>query len=293
MSSAFPQLLRLSSETASWWSLPASKRRPSRRHACRTERDLGLHVRELLLHELSGGERPAELPALEGVAPRGVPAELGRAHRAPADSVAGPGEAGEGRLHAFRPGQHVLGRHEHVVHDDLPGGGGAQRELALDAGRAQAPHALLEEEAAQRILLVLRPHHEHVGEGRMADPGLGAAEHEAAFHRFRPCPHARRIGAGVRFGEPETPKQGAPGQPGEVLPPLRLAPVGVDGVHHQARLHAESGAVGTVDALDLAGHQPVAHVADPRAAVTFERGAEQPERSHFAHDLRVEALVAV
>src|SRR5437667_6409039 len=52
------------------------------------KRDLGLHVGELLLHELIGRERPAELLSIEHVLPRAVPAELGRADRAPGDAGA-------------------------------------------------------------------------------------------------------------------------------------------------------------------------------------------------------------
>src|SRR3954447_11051973 len=41
-----------------------------------TQRDLGLHIDELLLYELIGGERPAELLAVERVGARLMPAEL-------------------------------------------------------------------------------------------------------------------------------------------------------------------------------------------------------------------------
>ena len=52
------------------------------------ERDLGLHVGELLLDQLVGGERPAELLAVERVVARLLPAEFGRAQGAPGDAVA-------------------------------------------------------------------------------------------------------------------------------------------------------------------------------------------------------------
>jgi len=57
------------------------------------ERDLGLHVGELLLHELIGGERPAELLPVEHVLAGAVPAELGGADGAPGD--AGARDVGE------------------------------------------------------------------------------------------------------------------------------------------------------------------------------------------------------
>jgi hypothetical protein len=52
------------------------------------EGDLGLHVDELFLDQLIGGERAAKLPALERIVARGVPVELGRTERAPGDPVA-------------------------------------------------------------------------------------------------------------------------------------------------------------------------------------------------------------
>ena len=90
MSSALPQLLRLISEIAGGAALPSSSSRPSAQRRVQAERDLGLHVGELLLDELVGGERPAELLAVEHVLPRAVPAELGRAHGAPGNAVRAP-----------------------------------------------------------------------------------------------------------------------------------------------------------------------------------------------------------
>src|SRR5579862_6410973 len=72
------------------------------------ERDLGLHVGELLLDQLVGGERPAELLAVERVLARALPAELGGAHRAPGDAVARVVEAAERAAEARDVGQHVF-----------------------------------------------------------------------------------------------------------------------------------------------------------------------------------------
>jgi hypothetical protein len=57
--------------------------------------DLGLHIDEFLLNQLIGGERTAKLLALEHVVPRGVPAILGRAERAPGNPVSRGIEARE------------------------------------------------------------------------------------------------------------------------------------------------------------------------------------------------------
>ena len=47
--------------------------------ALQSQRNLSLHVSELFLHELCGGERPAELLAVERVLASALPAVLGRA----------------------------------------------------------------------------------------------------------------------------------------------------------------------------------------------------------------------
>jgi hypothetical protein len=80
--------------------------------ALQAERDLGLHVGELLLDELVGGERPAELLAVERVLARRVPAELGRAHRAPGDAVARAVEAAERARQARRRSAAGSPRHD-------------------------------------------------------------------------------------------------------------------------------------------------------------------------------------
>src|SRR4051812_34645248 len=52
------------------------------------QRDLGLHIDEFFLDQLVGGERAAELFAVERVIARLMPAELGGAERAPGNAVA-------------------------------------------------------------------------------------------------------------------------------------------------------------------------------------------------------------
>src|SRR5206468_11110420 len=59
------------------------------------ERDLGLHVGELLLDQLVRRERPAELLPVERVLARSVPAEFRGAQGAPRDAVARVVEATE------------------------------------------------------------------------------------------------------------------------------------------------------------------------------------------------------
>ena len=261
-------------------------------HRVQAERDLGLHVRELLLHQLRRGERLAEHHPVQRVVARGVPAEFRRAQRAPGDAVARPVEAGEGtgeRLHARQP---VLLRHEDVLHHDHAGDGGAQRELALDLGETQALHAAFQHEAAQHALVVLGPDHGDIGDRRIGDPGLGAVEDVAAIDLLRARAHGGGIGPRIGFREAEAAHPFAGAQLRQVFLALLLGPVGVDGEHHQRGLHREGRAVAGIDALDLARHQPVGHVGDAGAAIALERGAEETHLAELVHDLAVEGLVA-
>ena len=68
---------------------------------------------------------------------------------------------------------------------------------------------------------------------------------------------------------------------------------GVDGHHHQRRLHAHHRSVAAVHAFDLAGDQAVADVVQARAAVLGrDGGAQQAQLTHLAEDGRVGLLVA-
>src|ERR1700688_3959579 len=62
--------------------------------------DFGLHVDQLLLNELIGGERTAKLLAIQHVLPCRMPAALRGAERAPGYAVAGRIEASEWALEA-------------------------------------------------------------------------------------------------------------------------------------------------------------------------------------------------
>jgi hypothetical protein len=103
--------------------------RPEPQRRMQSERDLGLHVGELLLDQLIGGERPVELLAVEDVLPRAMPAEFRRAHRAPGDAVARHVEAAERTREAFDVRQQILLRHDRILQHDLAGDRGAQRSL--------------------------------------------------------------------------------------------------------------------------------------------------------------------
>jgi hypothetical protein len=66
--------------------------------------DFGLHVGQLFLDQLVGGQRATELLAIQGVLASGVPAGFGSAQRTPGDAVTGRVQAGE------RPSGHASGK---------------------------------------------------------------------------------------------------------------------------------------------------------------------------------------
>src|SRR3954469_16375762 len=140
----------------------------------------------------------------------------------------------------------------------------------------------------------LGPDYEHIGDWRIGDPHLGPADDVAALHLLSAGAHASGVGAGVRLGEAEAADPFAGGELGQVLLPLLLRSVGVDRVHHEARLDRHGRAVAAVDALNFTSNEAVADVAEPGAAI-FGRdgGAEEPELAHLTHDLAVEALVEI
>ena len=102
MSRALPALLRLTRLIISGVDAALVEQAADAKHGLQSEGYLGLHVGELLLDELVGGERPAELLAVEDVAARPLPAVLRRPHRSPGDAVAGAVEATERAREPFR-----------------------------------------------------------------------------------------------------------------------------------------------------------------------------------------------
>ena len=133
------------------------------------ERDFGLHVGEFFLDQLVGGERPAELLAVEHVVARAVPAEFGGADRAPGDAGARHVEAAERAGEAGNVRQQILFGHDRAIEHDLAGDGGAQRKLALDLRRGESLGAAFDNEAAD-LAVELRPDHGDVGDRRVGDP---------------------------------------------------------------------------------------------------------------------------
>ena len=270
---------------------------PNTQAGLQAQRDFGLHVGQFFLDQLGCGQRAAELLAVQRVLARTHPAVLGGTQRTPGDAIACTVQAAERALEPLHVRQQMIGRHEHVVHHDLAGDAGAQAHLALDLGRAQALHALFQDEAAYRTLALalafqLGPDHENIGNRRIGDPHLRALEHIAAVDRRGARDHAARVGAVVGLGQAKAANPLAGREFGQVFLALGLAAVGVDRVHHQRTLHAHRAAVAAVDPLDLARHQAVADVVQAGAAVALDGAAQKAHGAEFVHDSAVECLVA-
>ena len=293
MSSALPAELRLSIDTASCAAVPSSNRRPRRRHAASpTAISVCMSASFFCTSWLAASGRPN--CRRSSTYSRAACQQNSAAPSAPqADAVAGAGEASERTLQPGGVRQLVRGGDEDAVHRDLAGGRRPQRELAVDLRGGQALRAPLEDESADDALVVLRPDHEDVGDRGVADPGLRSRQQVAAVDRACPGGHRAGVGAGVGLGESEAAYDLAGRELRQVLRALRFAAVGVNGVHDEARLHADGRAVAGVHPLDLAGDEPVAHVSDAGAAVPVDGGAEEPELPHLAHDRGVEMLGAV
>ncbi|MCY1367534.1 hypothetical protein D9M69_544750 [compost metagenome] len=195
--------------------------------------DLGLHVGQLLLDQLVGGQRTAELLAVQHVLARGVPAGFGGTQGTPGDAVAGGVQAGERAAQAAHFREGVLFRDEHVVHHDLAGDRGAQADLAVDDRSGQAFPALLEDEAADLAFVVLAPDHEDVGDRAVGDPHLVAGQAVAAVDLLRAGDHRARVGAVVRLGQAEAADIFAAGQFRQVLLLGGLVAELEDRHHHQ------------------------------------------------------------
>ena len=261
--------------------------------ALQAQGDFGLHVGQFFLDQLVGGQRAAELLAVQGVLASLVPAVLGGAQRAPGNAVTGGVEAGERTFQAGHVRQHVLFRHEHIVHHDFTGDGRAQAHLAVDRRGGQTVPAFFQNKAADLAVFGLAPHHEHVGDRAVGDPHLVAGEAVAAVHFLGAGGHAARVGAVVRLGQAETADPLAAGQLGQVFLLLLFAAEFIDRHHHQGRLHAHHGAVAGIHPLHFPGDQAVAHIVHAGAAVGFrDGGAEQAQLAHFAEDFRVGFLMA-
>ena len=138
----------------------------------------------------------------------------------------------------------------------------------------------------------LRPDDEDIGDRRVGDPHFRAGEAVAALGFLGAGLHARRVRTRIGFGQAETADPLARGQLRQVFLALLLRAIGVDRIHHEARLHRHHRAVAAIDPLYLARDQAVGHIASADPAIFLgDRGAKQTHLAHLAEDRRVGGLI--
>ena len=244
--------------------------RPAKRQgAMQSERNFRLHVGELLLHQLVGGERPAELLAVERILPRPMPAVLCRTHGAPGNAITRLVEAAERSRQSARIREDVVFGDLDIVEHNLARHRSAQGNLALDLGRREALAGALDQETVNAFILELGPHHCDVGDRRIGDPHFRAIEHEAAIDPLGPGLHAAGIGAGIRLGQPEAADPFTCREFGQVSLALRFRAIGLDRMHDQGVLHAHCRAIARIDAFHFTRHQAIGDIAQGRTAIGF------------------------
>ena len=146
------------------------------------ERDVGQHVGQLLLHQLVGGQRTAELLAVSNVLARAVPA-VSAAPSAPrrCRSVRCSGQVNGGQ--ARTSGRRFLGQNTLSI-TISPVIDARRPTLPVDGRRRQALQPFSRARSrGSAPLLVLGPDDEHVGDRAVADPHLHAPLSVAAIDR--------------------------------------------------------------------------------------------------------------
>ena len=140
------------------------------------QRNFRLHIGQFLLVKLIGGQWFIELMPLKAIITRRFEAELRRAHRAPANTIARTIEAGKRAFQTFYIRQYVFFRHEDIFHHNHAGDGGAQRQLVFNFRRAQPLHAFFKNEALNLVIMFGRfcPNDKHIGNRGVGNPGFGA-----------------------------------------------------------------------------------------------------------------------
>jgi len=157
--------------------------------------DLSVGIGHLLLHQLEASKRDAELLAVQGVVASLGQAKLGGTEGTPGNTETSIVQASEGSLKTMDLGQQVLDRDLNIVHHDHTGDGSTEGELALDLGCRETLHALLENKALDLVAvrLILSPDDKDIGNRRVGDPGLGAAEDIVAVNLLGDSLHRARV----------------------------------------------------------------------------------------------------
>ena len=260
------------------------------------EGDFGHHIGQLFLKQLRAGQWAAELLAVQTILAGGAVTELGGAQRTPRNTISRAVEAAERTFQPLDIRQQSVLAHHHIVHIDHAGDRCAERQLPGDFWCGQALHILFQHKAADRpaMRLALRPNDKDIGDRRVGNPCLVAADLVTARHLHRARAHPAGVGTGVGLGQPETSDQFTAGEARQIFAPLFLAAIGVDRVHHEAGLHTHHAAIAGVDPLHLARDQAIGDIASTNAAIFGgQSGTQQTLRAHLAKDRGVGVLLVI
>ena len=159
---------------------------------------------------------------------------------------------------------------------------------SLEAGRT-----FLHQETVDHIVFRLGPDDRHVGYRPAGNPHFFAVQDVAITLAHRPRKHPAGIRAELRLSQAETTQGFAFLQLGQPFVFLRVAAVGVNGVHHQRALHRDETAQSGIPSLQLLSHQAVLHIGHSRAAVALQTGSEKAQLAHLRHQVARENALAV
>jgi hypothetical protein len=161
-----------------------------------------------------------------------------------------------------------------VPEDNLARIARAERQLAPDLGGLEPLHAPLDQEAVD-LVVHLAPDDGDVGKRRVGDPHLVPIEDPTVALLHRPGLHPARVRAEVGLGEAEAADELGLLELREKPVLLRLAPEGVDRVHHEATLDGGEAADARVAPLQLLHAEAVGDAVHAGAAVALDRGAQE------------------
>jgi len=247
----------------------------------------GVHVGNLPLHQAEGADGGVELLALAHVGQGDVHRRLHQAERAAREHEALGVQAAHQHLDALVDlSEHVLGGDLAVLEHQFAGVAAAHAELVELLRRAEALHALLDEEGRHALAagLLARGAHvddQHVGLGAVGDPHLVAVGHPDVAALFRAAGHrAHHVGAGARLAHRQRAHPLAAAQLGQVLRALRGVAVDVEVADAEVGMRAVAQAHRARGAADFFHRHEVGEEAHLAAAVLARHGDAQ--QAHLA-----------
>src|SRR6202008_1458204 len=157
----------------------------------------------------------------------------------------------------------------------------------------ESRRALLDEEAADFIILRFRPYHGDVGERAAGDPHFFAIEDVLVAFFYRARKQAAGVLSELRLGESKAADGFALLQERQPFIFLRVRTKGVNRIHHERRLHRNEAAQSRIATLELLSDESVFDVGHARAPIALQARAEKPELGHLRDGLHGKLSLAV